>query len=346
MVKEEKKAGNPVTSLIDKLHLDRNCMTLLLSNNLHEMNDDEKTLPVDKVEVDLALLAHANARRWYEQKKKQESKQEKTIIAHEKAFKAAERKTRLQLNQKKTVASISHMRKVYWFEKFIWIISSENYLVISGRDAQQNEMIVKRYMSKGDLYIHVDLHGASSTVIKNHKPAQPIPPLECRSAIARPGIRKLLLVPGGFILIRTKETLLNGGNKRETRSNCECGAKPRPSTASSLWPTASTDGPPPSPPSDPSLPPPPLWLPPPPAPLPPTAEAVKSKLRQLENPDPRFLKHESLQPTLSSHTRIFSSPETHMTMLPNGLRIATESTLSARTATVGVWNRCRVIVRD
>ena len=52
-----------------------------------------------KVEVDLALLAHANARRWYEQKKKQESKQEKTIIAHEKAFKAAERKTRLQLNQ-------------------------------------------------------------------------------------------------------------------------------------------------------------------------------------------------------------------------------------------------------
>ena len=52
-----------------------------------------------KVEVDLALSAHANARRWYEQKKKQESKKEKTITAHEKAFKATERKTRLQLNQ-------------------------------------------------------------------------------------------------------------------------------------------------------------------------------------------------------------------------------------------------------
>lgn len=49
MVKEEKKAGNPVAGLIDKLHLDRNCMTLLLSNNLDEMDDDEKTLPVDKV---------------------------------------------------------------------------------------------------------------------------------------------------------------------------------------------------------------------------------------------------------------------------------------------------------
>lgn len=51
------------------------------------------------MEVDLALSAHANARRWYEQKKKQESKQEKTVHAHEKAFKAAERKTRLQLSQ-------------------------------------------------------------------------------------------------------------------------------------------------------------------------------------------------------------------------------------------------------
>lgn len=50
MVKEEKKAGNPVAGLIDKLYLERNCMTLLLSNNLDEMDDDEKTLPVDKVQ--------------------------------------------------------------------------------------------------------------------------------------------------------------------------------------------------------------------------------------------------------------------------------------------------------
>ncbi|KAI3830792.1 hypothetical protein MKX03_002880 [Papaver bracteatum] len=182
MVKEEKKSGNPVAGLIDKLHLERNSMTLLLSNNLDEMDDEEKTSPVDKVEVDLALSAHANARRWYEQKKKQENKQEKTVTAHEKAFKAAERKTRLQLSQEKTVAAISHMRKVHWFEKFNWFISSENYLVISGRDAQQNEIIVKRYMSKGDLYVHAELHGASSTVIKNHKPENPVPPLTLNQA--------------------------------------------------------------------------------------------------------------------------------------------------------------------
>lgn len=49
MVKEEKKSGNPVAGLIDKLNLERNCITLLLNNNLDEMDDDEKTQPVDKV---------------------------------------------------------------------------------------------------------------------------------------------------------------------------------------------------------------------------------------------------------------------------------------------------------
>lgn len=47
----------------------------------------------------MALSAHANARQWYELKKKQESKHDKTITAHDKAFKAAEKKTLLQLAQ-------------------------------------------------------------------------------------------------------------------------------------------------------------------------------------------------------------------------------------------------------
>merc|ERR1712137_114451 len=52
-------------------------------------------------------------------------------------------------------------------EKKLKTEASDNYIVISGRDAQQNELIVKRYMQKGDLYVHADIHGASSCVIKN-----------------------------------------------------------------------------------------------------------------------------------------------------------------------------------
>ncbi|VFQ66651.1 unnamed protein product [Cuscuta campestris] len=67
------------------------------------------------------------------------------------------------------------------------------------------------------------------------------------------------------------------------------------------------------------------------------AEGVKSKLRRLERPDPRFLRYNSPRPTQTDHTSILSSPETKVTTLPNGLRIATESNLAAKTATIGVW---------
>ena len=67
-----------------------------------------------------------------------------------------------------------------------------------------------------------------------------------------------------------------------------------------------------------------------------SAEIVKEKLKRLENPDQRFLKYASPHPILASHNHILSSPETRVTTLPNGLRVATESNLSAKTATVGV----------
>ncbi|XP_077230523.1 putative mitochondrial-processing peptidase subunit beta, mitochondrial [Tasmannia lanceolata] len=67
------------------------------------------------------------------------------------------------------------------------------------------------------------------------------------------------------------------------------------------------------------------------------AESVKSKLSKLQNPDSRFLQHASPHPTLKDHSSILSTPQTRVTTLPSGLRVATESTLSSRTATVGVW---------
>lgn len=73
------------------------------------------------------------------------------------------------------IHSINKIRKIYWFEKFYWCISSENYLIIGGRDQQQNELIVKRYLKSGDIYVHADLTGASSVVIKNPD-GGPVPP--------------------------------------------------------------------------------------------------------------------------------------------------------------------------
>ncbi|KAI3866850.1 hypothetical protein MKW92_029381 [Papaver armeniacum] len=64
---------------------------------------------------------------------------------------------------------------------------------------------------------------------------------------------------------------------------------------------------------------------------------VKSKIKKLENPDSRFLQYISPHPVIYDHSKILSAPETRVTTLENGLRIATESDLAASTATVGVW---------
>lgn len=66
------------------------------------------------------------------------------------------------------------MKKRYWFEKFKWFISSDDYLVLAGRDSIQNEILVKRHMESNDIYIHADIHGAASCIVKNNS-SDPIP---------------------------------------------------------------------------------------------------------------------------------------------------------------------------
>lgn len=68
----------------------------------------------------------------------------------QKALKSAEKKAKQSLKEAATVSRIQKARKVLWFEKFFWFISSENYLVIGGRDQQQNELIVKKYLNDGE----------------------------------------------------------------------------------------------------------------------------------------------------------------------------------------------------
>lgn len=130
------------------------------------------------MDVEIGLTAFANARKYYEQKKTTAYKHEKTIEASSKALKSAERKIRQDLKETKITATINKIRKPFWFEKFLWFISTDGHLIIAGRDMQQNEMLVKRYLSKDDAYVHADLHGAASVIVKNKPNAngQPIPP--------------------------------------------------------------------------------------------------------------------------------------------------------------------------
>ena len=60
-----------------------------------------------------------------------------------------------------------------WYERFHWFRSSDGFLVLSGKDAQTNELLIKRYLDKQDVVFHAEIHGAPFTVIKSEGKAVP-----------------------------------------------------------------------------------------------------------------------------------------------------------------------------
>lgn len=184
LIKQRQEQKDEVALAIRHLKLETNHITMRLADTFDELYGDEDDDELEEgeeklgtldVDIDLGISAYSNATRYYDQKRGAAKKEQKTIDASGKALKSAEKKTQRMLKDVRIQTSISKARKVFWFEKFYWFISSENYLVIGGRDQQQNELIVKRYLRASDIYVHAEIQGASSVVIKNPSGGE-IPP--------------------------------------------------------------------------------------------------------------------------------------------------------------------------
>ncbi|WP_255149415.1 ribosome rescue protein RqcH [Halorarius halobius] len=60
-----------------------------------------------------------------------------------------------------------------WYERFRWFHTSDGFLVIGGRNADQNEALVKKYMDGGDRFFHSQAHGGPVTILKATGPSEP-----------------------------------------------------------------------------------------------------------------------------------------------------------------------------
>lgn len=199
LIEREQKRRNPVAQIIKlPLNLEQNLMTLLLAEEDDEedidkdsayTSEDESEDEGDRrekfdtklsIEINLGLSPYSNAREYYDQRKTAAEKEQKTVGHSAMALKSAEKKIAEDLKKglKQEKPILHHLRRQSWFEKFIWFISSDGYLVLGGRDAMQNEMLYKKYLRKGDVYVHADMHGAASVIVKNNPqtPDAPIPP--------------------------------------------------------------------------------------------------------------------------------------------------------------------------
>ena len=207
MIEMEQNRGNPVAELIHlPLKLYENSITLLLSEGTYEdepdfegeetdsdfsdSEEDEKILTKSTksdnlngklaVDVDLALSPWSNARQYYDQRRTAADKEMRTLQASARALKSTEAKIKADLKKglKQEKDIMRPQRRAFWFEKFLYFISSEGYLVLGGKDVQQNEILYAKHLKKGDVYVHADLSGASTVIIKNTsgRSGDPIPP--------------------------------------------------------------------------------------------------------------------------------------------------------------------------
>lgn len=123
-----------------------------------------------KIEIDLSKNLAQNADEFFQKSKKAKRKIEglqKALNDSEKKFSSFSEKTLLVEKEKKE--KLLKKRKKQWFEKFHWCFSSENRLILAGRDAGSNEELVKNYMKQGDVYFHPEFQGSPHCIIKTEK---------------------------------------------------------------------------------------------------------------------------------------------------------------------------------
>ena len=119
--------------------------------------------------LDLTKSIDGNAAVYFEKAKKAKKKTE----GAEKALNESLKKLHeLELKKGKITLEKSKQeklkeRKQEWHAKFRWFISSEGFLVIGGRDATSNEIVIKKHTEPNDLVFHTDMAGSPFFVVKS-----------------------------------------------------------------------------------------------------------------------------------------------------------------------------------
>lgn len=123
------------------------------------------TVTIDDVEVELSVTQDINST--YFSMRKEYGKLAKKVERSEQAINDLEKKLREKLSRlEEEQSKITLLPRSEWYMHFHWIITSNGFLAIGGRNAQQNEKVVRKYLNDDDIFLHADIHGAPVFVIK------------------------------------------------------------------------------------------------------------------------------------------------------------------------------------
>lgn len=142
---------------------------------LREMDKKRKlvtvTLPNSDLplEIDTTASLHKNASAYYDKAKTFRKKREgvERAIEETKERIRTEKERELEIKEE-LIPEKKEVRRVKeeWYEKFRWFETSDGFLVIGGKDATTNEILVKKYMASTDLFCHTQAEGAPVVIAK------------------------------------------------------------------------------------------------------------------------------------------------------------------------------------
>lgn len=181
-VKRQQRLGHPIAQHIHALDLEHNEFQFLLSGAPDgEDSDDDEDRSMEVVPLDLNLSAHANVAKLHSKRKETREKTSRTLTHAETAVKHAEKKAQQDLQKFQLKQTIRRVRQNWWFEKYFWFISSENFLVVAGHDSQQTEHIFARQLGPHDVFVQADVAGARTCFVRNPGGGA-VPPATLREA--------------------------------------------------------------------------------------------------------------------------------------------------------------------
>ncbi|MFB0514549.1 MAG: ribosome rescue protein RqcH, partial [Candidatus Bathyarchaeia archaeon] len=168
-IMNEKERGKAWKQIISDLQKEKES-ELVPARYFQALDSKHRILTVSledsTLQLDLTRSVQANAAKFYEKAKKSQRKLE----GAEKALRRTRTKIKELLQKKQQIVKVPKpppvRREKAWYEKFRWFHSSDGLLVIGGKDATTNEILIKKHMEPHDIVFHADIVGAPFVLIK------------------------------------------------------------------------------------------------------------------------------------------------------------------------------------
>ena len=148
---------------------DLSAQKILTSNNAKLTNEKGISLIVvqdEKIKINTKSTLQSIASVLFNEAKKQSGaikSIENIKIKTEKKLEKLQSKTELEQD----ISIITEIRKKSWYERYRWFNTSDNFLVVGGRDAASNSAVVRKHLVKNDKIFHADIFGSPFFIIKN-----------------------------------------------------------------------------------------------------------------------------------------------------------------------------------